>query len=142
MLIFNAKLINFNEKILIESKCGRLMKWLENWYKNNDGKKKHARPNPWAKNDDGAAFKAVLLSGPPGVGKTTTATLVCQHLGYDTIEFNASDTRSKKLLQSEVAGLIANKTLHGYIGGRNKTLTEKKVLLMDEVDGMAGNEGE
>lgn len=113
---------------------------MENWYKNNDGKKKHARPNPWAKNDDGAAFKAALLSGPPGVGKTTTATLVCQHLGYDTIEFNASDTRSKKLLQSEVAGLVSNKTLHGYSYGHNEKLTQKKVLLMDEVDGMAGNE--
>ena len=113
---------------------------MENWQKNNDGKKKHARPNPWAKNDDGAAFKAALLSGPPGVGKTTTASLVCQHLGYDTIEFNASDTRSKKLLQSEVAGLIANNTLHAYGTGRAKKLGEKKVLLMDEVDGMAGNE--
>lgn len=65
---------------------------------------------------------------------------MCEHLGYDTIEFNASDTRSKKLLQVEVAQLVANKTLHGYIGGRNATLTEKQVLVMDEVDGMAGNE--
>lgn len=72
----------------------RLIKWLQNWYKNNDGTKKHARPNPWAKNnDDGAAYKAALLSGPPGVGKTTTVQLVCEHLGLDGIEFNASDTR-------------------------------------------------
>ena len=28
--------------------------------------------------DDGAGFKAALLSGPPGIGKTTTATLVCK----------------------------------------------------------------
>lgn len=35
---------------------------------------------------------------------------------------------------------MSNKTLHGYFNGRNSKLTEKQVLLMDEVDGMAGNE--
>lgn len=30
------------------------------------------------KNDDGSGFRAALLSGPPGIGKTTTATLVCK----------------------------------------------------------------
>lgn len=65
---------------------------------------------------------------------------MCEHLGFDTIEFNASDTRSKKLLQVEVAELLSNKTLHAYVNGRNKSLVEKQVLLMDEVDGMAGNE--
>ena len=28
--------------------------------------------------DDGSSFKVALLSGPPGIGKTTTATLACK----------------------------------------------------------------
>ena len=32
----------------------------------------------FAGKEDGSIFKAALLSGPPGVGKTTTATLVCK----------------------------------------------------------------
>lgn len=73
------------------------------------------------------------------MGKTTTATLVCQELGYDTVEFNASDTRSKKLLKEHVSELLKNKSLFGYFHG-DKEVSSKHVLLMDEVDGMAGNE--
>jgi replication factor C subunit 1 len=43
--------------------------------------------------------KAALLSGPPGIGKTSTAFAVCRDFGYEIIEFNASDTRSKGALQ-------------------------------------------
>uniref|UniRef100_A0A182QRJ2 Replication factor C subunit 1 n=1 Tax=Anopheles farauti TaxID=69004 RepID=A0A182QRJ2_9DIPT len=122
------------------SNVQKLTVWLSSWYKNNDGTKKHAKPNPWAKNDSGAAYKAALLSGPPGVGKTTTATLVCKELGFDTVEFNASDTRSKRLLKEEVSELLNSKSLAGYFGGRSDKVSSKHVLLMDEVDGMAGNE--
>ncbi|XP_011182495.1 replication factor C subunit 1 [Zeugodacus cucurbitae] len=122
------------------SNVSKLTNWLSKWYINHDGKKKLQKPNPWAKNDDGSFYKAALLSGPPGIGKTTTATLVCKELGFDTVEFNASDTRSKRLLKEEVAELLSNKSLFGYFHGQGKSVTKKHVLLMDEVDGMAGNE--
>lgn len=119
------------------SNCNKLINWLKKWYSNHDGKKKLQRPNPWAKNDDGSFYKCALLSGPPGVGKTTTATLVCKELGFDTVEFNASDTRSKKLLKEQVSELLSNKSLYGYFHGQ-QVVSKKHVLLMDEVDGMAG----
>lgn len=39
--------------------------------------------------------KAVLLSGPPGIGKTSAAKIVCNDLGFEVLETNASDTRNK-----------------------------------------------
>ncbi|VEN38222.1 unnamed protein product [Callosobruchus maculatus] len=119
------------------SNMNKLMHWLKNWNVNRT--KDVKRPSPWAQNDDGSYFKAALLSGPPGVGKTTTATLVCQTLGYDIVEFNASDTRSKKLLHEEVSQLLRNTSISSFAAGQNTT-NRKRVLLMDEVDGMAGNE--
>jgi replication factor C subunit 1 len=65
---------------------------------------------------------------------------VCKELSFDTVEFNASDTRSKKLLKEEVAQLLSNTSLRGYINGTEKLASKRHVLIMDEVDGMAGNE--
>ena len=44
----------------------------------------------------------MLLSGPPGIGKTSSAHVVAKEAGYEVIEFNASDVRSKKSLEVSV----------------------------------------
>lgn len=39
------------------------------------------------------------MSGPPGIGKTTAAHVAAKVNGYELLEFNASDVRSKKVLE-------------------------------------------
>jgi replication factor C subunit 1 len=44
-------------------------------------------------------YRAVLISGPPGIGKTTSARIVSINEGFRVVEFNASDTRNKKYIE-------------------------------------------
>uniref|UniRef100_A0A2L2Y705 Replication factor C subunit 1 n=1 Tax=Parasteatoda tepidariorum TaxID=114398 RepID=A0A2L2Y705_PARTP len=122
-----------------KSNAKKLLHWLVNWRKNRRLNKK-AIPGRFNANDDGSGFKAALLSGPPGVGKTTTAQLVCKESGYDFFELNASDTRSKKTLQQMVSQLLGNQTLADCFKDDAGKVSSNHVIIMDEVDGMAGNE--
>ncbi len=86
----------------------KLKQWLESWSKGKPSK------------------AAVLLHGPPGVGKTTVSETVTRERGWDLVEINASDKRSGELL-SKIAGLASTQS----------TLTGKsKLILLDEVDGI------
>uniref|UniRef100_A0AAQ4QYK9 Replication factor C subunit 1 n=1 Tax=Gasterosteus aculeatus aculeatus TaxID=481459 RepID=A0AAQ4QYK9_GASAC len=127
-----------------QSCANKLLRWLRNWNRHHSGgssKPAAARfGKPGGGKDDGAAFKAALLSGPPGVGKTTTAALVCEELGLSYVEMNASCTRSKNSLKEVVAESLSNTSIEGFYKGTSKKVSSEHVLIMDEVDGMAGNE--
>ena len=82
------------------------------------------------KDQDGSMHKAALLSGSPGVGKTTTATLVCEELGFSYVEMNASDTRNKKTLEEHISQSLSNKTMDGFLPGKAKLKTFFFVIII------------
>lgn len=82
--------------------------------------------------------RAVLISGPPGIGKTTTCTLVARCCPkYRLMEFNASDARGKAVIESMSSSLAGNHTLRL---GAGKTSIERAVIIMDECDGMSAGD--
>jgi replication factor C subunit 1 len=117
----------------------KLQRWLQKFPRNLKTKFKLAGA------DGSGVFRAVIIHGPPGIGKTTAAHLVAKMEGYDIVERNASDTRSKKLIEQGLRGVLSTNSLHGYFAGDGKDVESTKknmVLIMDEVDGMsAGDRG-
>lgn len=125
-----------------KSNAVKLFNWLKNWQKNHGTDSKSVKKS-WNDQDQGTNFKCALLSGPPGIGKTTTATLVSKEAGYSYIEFNASDSRSKKLLDKVIGESVESCSIDSYFKGKHKVKdvnSDKHLVIMDEVDGMAGNE--
>ena len=83
----------------------QLTQWLKAWPANNRG---------------------ALISGPPGIGKSTMAHLIAKEAGYVITEYNASDTRSISVLRGMFA--LGMKRL------------QKEVVIMDEVDGFSAQD--
>ncbi|CBH17519.1 replication factor C, subunit 1, putative [Trypanosoma equiperdum] len=75
-------------------------------------------------------MRGALLSGPPGVGKTTSVYVVASELGRVVVEYNASDFRSRKSLRENVSTVVNNRTF-----SNTSSSYANIVLLMDEVDG-------
>jgi replication factor C large subunit len=75
--------------------------------------------------------RAVFLHGPPGTGKTSSVHVLAQELGFDLLEINASDYRTRTKME-ELVGRAAtqNVTIFG----------KRRLILFDEMEGVSGHE--
>lgn len=92
-----------------KEQIGQIQSWLQSWEKGYP------------------EMRGVLITGPPGIGKTTTVHLIAKLLGYHVVEYNASDTRSISVLRGMIA--LGIKRLR------------KELIVMDEVDGLSERGG-
>jgi len=80
-----------------------------------------------------------MLSGPPGIGKSSSAKIVAKKLGFNILELNASDNRSKKTIETLLKDTSTSSSIVRY-EENNSAFKNRSVIIMDEVDGVSSND--
>ncbi|KAL8765153.1 MAG: hypothetical protein Q9209_007685 [Squamulea sp. 1 TL-2023] len=89
--------------------------------------------------------KILLLTGPPGLGKTTLAHVCGRQAGYEMVEINASDERSRDVVKEKIRDLLGTENVRGVktktTAGAVRRAGRPVCVVVDEVDGVGGGNG-
>ncbi|XP_058807276.1 chromosome transmission fidelity protein 18 homolog isoform X2 [Phymastichus coffea] len=123
-----------------------LLYWLKLWDKivfDRDPKVRSKKPQAFSKfkskfkkkenvpDHDSKGFptqRIALLTGSPGLGKTTLAHIAAKHAGYNIVELNASDDRGPEAFRE---ALLASTQMRAVIDQEKRP----NCLVLDEIDG-------
>lgn len=90
--------------------------------------------------------KILMLHGPPGLGKTTLAHVCARQAGYEVMEINASDERSRDVVKGRIRTSLGTESVKTVENKRHEPGKQQKVarpvcVVVDEVDGVVGGSG-
>ncbi|KAG1814886.1 P-loop containing nucleoside triphosphate hydrolase protein [Suillus variegatus] len=127
----------FTELLGNERVARETMAWVKQWDWCVFGKKKskkRLREDDENYNPDDEYHrpreKLLLISGPPGLGKTTLAHVVAKQAGYEVMEINASDARSAQVIDERIRPALESGSAVGSV--------KPVLLIIDEIDGATG----
>ncbi|KAG1754359.1 P-loop containing nucleoside triphosphate hydrolase protein [Suillus lakei] len=127
----------FTELLGNERVARETMAWVKQWDWCVFGKKKskkRLREDDENYNPDDEYHrpreKLLLISGPPGLGKTTLAHVIAKQAGYEVMEINASDARSAQVIDERIRPALESGSAVGSV--------KPMLLIIDEIDGATG----
>jgi DNA polymerase III delta prime subunit len=82
-----------------------------------------------------SGVRAALMSGPPGVGKTSAALALAADLGWTVVEMNASDARNESAIERVAGRASITHTLEEPARGSGR---RRALIVLDEADSLSG----
>lgn len=90
--------------------------------------------------------KILMLTGPPGLGKTTLAHVCARQAGYEVMEINASDERSRDVVKNRIRTSLGTESVKTVANrkaadGEAAKVARPACVVVDEVDGVVSGSG-
>ncbi|KAF5153271.1 Rad17 cell cycle checkpoint family protein [Theileria parva strain Muguga] len=111
----------FSDLLTSENVNLECLRWLSSWKCSSNYLDKYEEPE----------HKILLIGGPPGVGKTSLVNVIAKHCGYNVVEINSSDDRTKGR---------AIPIINGVISAGSVVPNKPNLCLLEDVDTLFGSE--